>query len=144
AYLCVHGGIDSELVLDSRSSLEPIRKGQVLVCRPATIGARFIEVERDWQAGPDGGDKPGRSFADAAQILRVLPGAQASWFPADALTGTSGSPARYRISAAANRMGLRLDGPSLPWPGRDMLSEPVCPGSVQVTRDGQCIILGVD
>ncbi len=25
-----------------------------------------------------------------------------------------------------------------------MVSEPVCPGSVQVTRDGQCIILGVD
>jgi allophanate hydrolase subunit 2 len=25
-----------------------------------------------------------------------------------------------------------------------MVSEPVCPGSVQVTRDGQCIVLGVD
>ena len=25
-----------------------------------------------------------------------------------------------------------------------MVSEPVCPGAVQVTRDGQCIILGVD
>ena len=25
-----------------------------------------------------------------------------------------------------------------------MTSEPVCPGAVQVTRDGQCIILGVD
>ena len=24
------------------------------------------------------------------------------------------------------------------------MSEPVCPGSVQVTRDGQCIVLGVD
>ena len=24
------------------------------------------------------------------------------------------------------------------------MSAPVCPGSVQVTRDGQCIVLGVD
>jgi antagonist of KipI len=25
-----------------------------------------------------------------------------------------------------------------------LVSEPVCPGSVQVTRDGQCIVLGID
>jgi allophanate hydrolase subunit 2 len=41
-------------------------------------------------------------------------------------------------------MGLRLSGPSLPLQLRELVSEPVCPGSVQVTGDGQCIILGVD
>ena len=41
-------------------------------------------------------------------------------------------------------MGLRLTGEPLPPPGRELVSEPVCPGTVQVTRDGQCIILGVD
>src|SRR5438034_5798848 len=41
-------------------------------------------------------------------------------------------------------MGLRLEGKPLPLPAREMLSEPVCPGTVQVTRDGQCIILGVE
>ena len=41
-------------------------------------------------------------------------------------------------------MGLRLDGPYLPTPTSEMLSEPVCPGTVQVTRNGQCIVLGVD
>jgi antagonist of KipI len=41
-------------------------------------------------------------------------------------------------------MGLRLHGPALSVPARELVSEPVCPGSVQVTRDGQCIILGVD
>ena len=29
-------------------------------------------------------------------------------------------------------------------PQREFVSEPVCPGAVQVTRDGQCIVLGVD
>jgi antagonist of KipI len=41
-------------------------------------------------------------------------------------------------------MGLRLDGKPLTVSGREMVSEPVCPGTVQVTRDGRCIILGVD
>jgi antagonist of KipI len=41
-------------------------------------------------------------------------------------------------------MGLRLEGPPLVVPDRELVSEPVCPGSIQVTRDGQCIVLGVD
>src|SRR5262249_40361725 len=41
-------------------------------------------------------------------------------------------------------MGLRLSGISLPVPDREIVSEPVCPGTVQVTRDGQCIVLGID
>jgi antagonist of KipI len=41
-------------------------------------------------------------------------------------------------------MGLRLQGPPLPVPKRELVSEPVCPGSIQVTSNGQCIILGMD
>jgi allophanate hydrolase subunit 2 len=48
------------------------------------------------------------------------------------------------VTPASNRMGLRLSGPALPLPSRELVSEPVCPGAVQVTGDGQCIILGVD
>ena len=29
-------------------------------------------------------------------------------------------------------------------PARELVSEPVSPGAVQVTRDGQCVILGTD
>src|SRR5207248_11220518 len=60
-------------------------------------------------------------------------------FPGDVLAGRA-----FRVTAAGNRMGLRLQGEALPVPAREMVSEPVCPGSVQVTRDGQCIVLGVD
>src|SRR5262249_39597981 len=45
---------------------------------------------------------------------------------------------------ASNRMGMRLEGAPLSIPERELTSEPVCPGSVQVIRDGQCIIIGVD
>jgi antagonist of KipI len=51
---------------------------------------------------------------------------------------------RFEVTSASNRMGLRLKGKSLTMPGREMTSEPICPGAVQVTPDGQCIVLGVD
>src|SRR5262249_61372345 len=61
-------------------------------------------------------------------------------------TGRPDSPAPCAAPAprASDRGGLRLPAPPLTLPDRELLSEPVCPGTVQVTRDGQCIILGVD
>src|SRR5207253_161363 len=50
----------------------------------------------------------------------------------------------FTISSDSNRMGLRLQGEPLTLPDRELVSEPVAPGAVQVTRDGQCIVLGVD
>src|SRR5262249_26328560 len=75
----------------------------------------------------------------ALQLIRFLDGPQSDWFPTDALLGGS-----YMVTAASNRMGLRLEGKPLPWPARELVSEPVCPGTAQVTSNGQCIILGVD
>src|SRR5207245_7036576 len=41
-------------------------------------------------------------------------------------------------------MGLLLAGEALTRPVRELLSEPVAPGTGQVVNDGQCIVLGVD
>jgi 5-oxoprolinase (ATP-hydrolysing) subunit C len=71
--------------------------------------------------------------------LRVLDGAQADWFRGEGFYAGS-----FVVAPASNRMGIRLSGSPLQPPAREMLSEPVCPGTVQVTRDGQCIVLGVD
>lgn len=122
AYLCVGGGLDAPAVLGSRSSLTPLRGGERFGCRPGTIASRRVEVERG-----------------ASDVLRVLPGAHAGWFPPDALLGRE-----FEVTPVSNRMGLRLAGEPLPVPAREIVSEPVCPGTMQVTRDGQCIILGVD
>jgi allophanate hydrolase subunit 2 len=73
------------------------------------------------------------------RLLRVLPGPQADWSIDSEFFGQE-----FRISTASNRMGLRLQGKPLTLPLRELVSEPVSPGAVQVTRDGQCIILGVD
>jgi antagonist of KipI len=141
-YLCVGGGLQTKLVLGSRSGLGPLRAGDVLPCLPGSIRARFFrrEVEREDGRREQRGTPPGR-----IQRLLVLPGPQSDWFPLEErLFSAAESAPLLKITPASNRMGLRLEGPALPFPDRELVSEPVCPGAVQVTRDGQCIILGVD
>jgi antagonist of KipI len=133
-YLCVGGGLRPPLVLGSRSGLEPMRAGDHLECQTGSIHARFVgrEVGAASRAG---------ATSPAVAELRALPGPQADWFPSGAFFG---SEAPFLVTPASNRMGVRLEGEPLPVPARELVSEPVCPGSVQVTRDGRCIILGVD
>lgn len=131
-YLCLRGGVQTLPILDSRSGLEPLRAGAELSCLPSTASARFLPpslalLERF--AAP----------ASSPQTLRVVPGLQADWFQGHELYSQE-----LIVSAASNRMGLRLQMQPLTMPERELVSEPVCPGAVQVTRDGQCIILGVD
>jgi antagonist of KipI len=124
-YLCVRGGFQETPVLGSRSALEPVRAGDVLACQTGTMGGRFARPAPGWNQEP--------------QTLRVVDGLQASWFDREALFAHE-----FAVTPASNRMGLRLEGPSLTKRARELLSEPVCPGTVQVAHDGQCIILGVD
>ncbi len=133
AYLCIRGGVQTDVVLGSRSALEPLRAGAEVPCLAGMIHRRFLPPDAEealdvaWRAGRRG-----------EAVIRVLPGPQADWFPTAALAGG------FKVTPASNRMGLRLRGEPLPFPERELVSEPVCPGAVQVTRDGQCILLGVD
>jgi len=125
AYFCVRGGIGAEVILGSRSALAPLSVGSELRCRPGAIPARFIRFPASWSQGP--------------KRLRAVCGPQAEWFALDEFFGRE-----FNVTPASNRMGLRLQGEPLAIPKQELISEPVCPGAVQVTRDGQCIILGVE
>jgi 5-oxoprolinase (ATP-hydrolysing) subunit C len=125
AYLCVRGGFRDKKVLGSQSSLAPLAAGTELNCCPSTIGSRLIRPNPAWNQEP--------------RTLRVLPGTQADWFRPEEFY-----PQEFRVTDLSNRMGLRLQGQPLTRPDRELLSEPVSPGAVQVTRDGQSIVLGVD
>jgi antagonist of KipI len=125
AYLCVRGGFAVPTVLGSRSALDPLGAGAELGCEPGTLPRRFVRPAWSWNAEP--------------RTLRALPGPQADWFDVEQFFNRE-----FRVTPDSNRMGLRLDGPPLKVPDRELASEPVCPGSVQVTRDGRCIVLGVD
>jgi biotin-dependent carboxylase-like uncharacterized protein len=122
AYVCVPGGLRTAEVLGSRTGLEPVTAGDVLVCEPSRLPGRGIAPEPEARS----------------EGVRVLPGPQADWFDDAFFTHT------YRVLPASNRMGVRLDGPPLDLPRRDLVSEPVAPGAVQVTNDGRPIVLGVD
>jgi biotin-dependent carboxylase-like uncharacterized protein len=125
AYLCVRGGLQTPLVLGSRSSLEPLRAGAELHCQSGVIHVRHFQHDFTWNAEP--------------HLLRVIEGPQFDWFRAEEFY-----PQEFTVTPAGNRMGLRLQSKALTLPRRELVSEPVCPGSVQVTHDGQCIVLGVD
>jgi antagonist of KipI len=125
AYLCVAGGLHAEPVLGSVSSLEPLAAGAEIGCAPGAAAGRFVRPDWAWDREPN--------------VLRTLGGAQADW-----LDCTEFYSQEFRVSPLSNRVGLRLEGPALSRPDREIVSEPVCPGGVQVTRDGRCIILGVD
>jgi 5-oxoprolinase (ATP-hydrolysing) subunit C len=143
AYLCIRGGLQTPFILGSRSAFEPVRAGTKLPCLPGVMRSRSLHHLFEWE-------RERRTYEDLLGMgrrLRVLDGPQASWFapahafPEDDLTVP---PPSFSVTSESNRMGIRLRGEPLSWPERELISEPASPGSVQVTRDGQCILLGVD
>jgi allophanate hydrolase subunit 2 len=126
AYVCVAGGIEAPCVLGSRSSLDGVARGTVFACRGGRIRPRFFN------------DCPFLAVG-SPWTLAAIAGPQADWF-----NEAEFYDAVFTVALTSNRMGLRLDGPRLTMPAREMVSEPVCPGAVQATREGQPIILGVD
>jgi allophanate hydrolase subunit 2 len=96
-----------------------------LICKPSRIRGRFWKPE----------DVPARE----PHLLRVLEGTHAGSFAKEQWAANE-----FTVAADSNRMGLRLESEPLEKPEVELLSAPVCPGTVQVTNDGQTIVLGVD
>jgi 5-oxoprolinase (ATP-hydrolysing) subunit C len=130
AYLCVRGGFQAKVILDSASGLAPLAANDCLNCAPsAGAGLSLGAADAASLFGePTTGDE-----------LHVVDGPQADWF-----AGADFYDKRYLASPASNRMGVRLDGAPLARPSRELVSEAIAPGAVQVANDGLPIIIGVD
>lgn len=77
--------------------------------------------------------------------IRVVLGPQADHFDSSAVAAFLGSP--YRVSADADRMGMRLQGTALahrPDKGAEIVSDATVPGSIQVPGNGLPIVLLAD
>jgi allophanate hydrolase subunit 2 len=75
--------------------------------------------------------------------LRLHPGPRADWFGADALEALTTH--EYAVGAASNRIGLRLSGPPLARVvDRELPSEGLVLGAVQVPPDGQPVVMLAD
>lgn len=133
-YLAVAGGVDTPLILGSRSTHVVAGLGHVI-----KTGDR-IPVGRVPTAPPR---KPEGEPPYASGVLRVVEGPQRALF-SDAewnrFLGTS-----WTVSRVSDRMGYRLEGDvPVRAPAADLPSEAACVGAIQVPSDGMPIVLMAD
>lgn len=141
AYLTVHGGIAVEPVLGSRSTdLESrfggyggraLAAGDVLPLGPAH-GLGYARQEMLQHPRPPQLRCPVRA--------RAVRGPRDDDFPPEGYEAlTAGT---YRVSSRSNHIGIRLEGEGIPTASRGTrISEPMPVGGVQVTPEGQPVIL---
>ncbi len=143
AYLAVAGGFDVAPVLGSTSTDlragfggyegRALRAGDELRLCGAVVDTPAARIAT-WWIDP----RPDLELANES-IAHVLPGDDATT-PADAISRQS-----WRVAAASDRQGLRLEGPTLALAtARERISEPVTPGTIQLPPDGQPIVLLAD
>ncbi|WP_139980937.1 biotin-dependent carboxyltransferase family protein [Nocardioides litoris] len=138
SYLAVGGGWADEPVLGSRSTdtlggvgPPPVRPGRVLPVGPA-------------DPAPPGGDVPGVGGGWPGEpLLRVDPGPRLDRFAAGTLGRLCATA--WSASGDADRVGLRLVGPALERvDDRELPSEGMVAGAVQVPPDGRPVVLLAD
>lgn len=126
AYVCIAGGLKTQT---SMLSNEPVKLGDTLDC-PETahkLPQRWVVPEPWKDASPAG-------------TARLTPGTHLTKKFKELLLET-----KFTIRPDSNRMGLRLSS-KVAWPsdGKELVSAPVVPGTLQLPGGGQPILLGVD
>lgn len=143
AYLAVSGGFVAEPVLGSaacvvREQLGGFNgRGQRLADRDQLT----VLTSTDPADGTPGAEAPELERPDytAPAILDLLPGAQLADFTGRSLFDAFN--AEWHVDDRADRMGVRLRGPSLKCGIASMISEGISLGALQVPPDGQPIAL---
>ena len=141
--LAVHGGIHTPPALGSRATTlkstlagtpaRPLAPGDLLPIGPAcaeifALAGRKINPPLAYDLNPS---------------IRVIPGPQKDWFSPEAIVAFYNST--YRISPASDRTGYRLEGPPLTRrEGRELLSEGMARGCIQIPADGLPIVTQAD
>ncbi|MGP3535891.1 5-oxoprolinase/urea amidolyase family protein [Microbacterium sp. RD1] len=139
AYLAVRGGISVAPVVGARATdvlaglgPAPLRPGDVVA-----VGAAPRSPVPPADLAPWGAPE------DTLLEVELAPGPRADWFAASALSALF--DARWKVSAEADRVGMRLDGPELARtrPG-ELPSEGMVAGALQVPPSARPTILLAD
>jgi len=139
ATLAVRGGIAVPPLMGSRatsvvSRMGPVSGRQLVAGDVLPIGPTVFATV---SCGPT------LMMPEGGVRLRCIRGPHDGMFAADALETLFGS--RFTVTVQSNRMGYRLDGPSLRHlAGADILSDATPIGSLQVPASGQPILLMAD
>jgi antagonist of KipI len=133
-YIAVEGGFETTILLNSRSATPKINIGSVL-----TKGAALYFGKK--QA------KPSRGFVnltfpnfELSKTIRIIEGAEYDWLdPASKLILGSDT---FHLSNRCDRMGYHLQGVPLKTKTiQELLSTAVVKGTIQLTPNGQLIVL---
>jgi biotin-dependent carboxylase-like uncharacterized protein len=133
AYLGIEGGIATKPDMGSRAMHRRSGIGGSALAVGARLPAAGGLRDATLQYVPD---PPGHRSGP----IRILPGPQDDLFVDEALSVLTGPG--YRLSAQADRMGVRLEGPALRHrSGYNIVSDGIVEGSIQVPGDGRPIVL---
>jgi biotin-dependent carboxylase-like uncharacterized protein len=136
-YVAVRGGIDVPRVLGGRGTL-----------LAAGLGGHQGRALRRGDALPTGnagtsGRRPVPPAPDLTTAIGVIPGPDLERFDASALAALFAD--EFRVDARSDRVGLRLDGPTLRRLDDDTRAScPMVRGAIQVPGSGSPIVLGPD
>lgn len=155
-YLAIAGGWDVPEVLGSRSTYLPAKfggfKGRALKANDKLNSTRIISIVTQhilkglinegihypkWSVARE-------SFLPANKFtISVMKAGETDWFDVNSLK--SFFSASYSVSVNSNRMACRLDGPCVALKKkRELLSTGVTAGTIQVSHEGEPIILMAD
>jgi biotin-dependent carboxylase-like uncharacterized protein len=137
SYLAVRGGLDTEVLLGSRSVDEASGIGRAL------RAGDQIAVGTDTVAPPTADLAPRAGWPSGPVVLTGTAGPHDDWFT-DAALGQFAA-GRYMVAPAADRIGIRLSGPALHRRHHaEVVSTATLRGAVEVPGDGQPIVFGPD
>lgn len=159
AYLAVGGGFDVPLVMGSRSTYQiaqigglkgrALRRGDTLPVGESAariypgLAAELARAGHGFAAPRWAVNQHIEQLGRTPQVVRIIPGRH--WEAFAAATRERLSGAEFRIAPDSNRMGLRLQGPSIePEKPLEILSRAVSFGTIQVPAGGQPIVLMAD
>ncbi|WP_438353826.1 biotin-dependent carboxyltransferase family protein [Microbacterium sp. CJ88] len=139
AYVAVRGGIDAPRTAGSRAT-----------DRLAGLGPAVLRADDELPVGdgatapiPTGESLPWTAPADDEVVVELAPGPRADWFAASALSRLY--DAVWTVTADADRVGVRLDGPELDRVrAGELPSEGMVPGALQVPPSGRPTVLLAD
>jgi antagonist of KipI len=141
AYIAIAGGFDSPVIMNSRSTYlrgglgSALNAGDILHSgKPANELLKL--AARDF---------PAEKFMPYSQspIIEVVPAPQVDWFTEEGIRTFYES--EYTLSSSFDRMGYRLQGlPIEKIIKKEMISEGMTMGSIQIPADGQPIVMMAD
>jgi antagonist of KipI len=135
AYIAVGGGIDVPDVLGSKST-------HVLTAMGGHRGRALKAGDTIAVGTMTRGERVKNSGMRFPEPLPLAAGAKLRVVPADTQLFGQLATRRFQVSPRSDRMGFRLEGPSLPSaPGGEMLSIAVPTGAIQVPPTGNPILL---